>query len=499
MSATKHPLWARARAEWSAPLTHDLRVDVAVVGGGITGITAALNLVKAGKRVVLVEAHALCEGESANTTAHLTTAVDARYVTIKKNFGEEAARLVFRASQDAIHQIAALSAWMKIDCAFRVVPGYLYAEKEKDLRDLHLEYETLRALGAPVENTRDVPLPFKTCGAVRFDANARFNPSLYLEGLLHALTDSGCRIYENTPVVEFHDGEPGLLRTPKGRISADSIILATHAPLNRLFVQTKLVHYRSYAMAFLYDGEIGDGLFWDTESPYHYIRKATVDNANYIIVGGEDHKTGQEDHADLAFERLLSYSKERFGVHAAANRWSGQIIESIDGLPFIGRNSACTNVYIATGFAGNGLTFGTVAGNLLSDLVLGRQNPYEEIFSATRVKPVAGATAFMGQAVDYPAHLIGDRLGEGEGGEVSHLPPGEGRVLRVGNESLAVYRDELGALHALSPVCTHLGCHVKFNSAEKSWDCPCHGSRFSIDGVVMNGPALIPLTQKKIG
>lgn len=499
MSTSKHPIWVRPPIEWSAPLSHDLRVDVAVVGGGITGITAALNLVKAGKRVALLEGRTMMSGESGNTTAHLTTAIDTRYTTIKKNFGQEAARLVFRASRDAINQIATFSAWMKIDCGFRSVPGYLFTENEDDLHDLHLEYEAARDIGAPVENTRDVPLPFNTRGAIRFDENACVHPTMYLEGLLHQLNESGCRIFEHTPVVEFHDGEPCLVRTPRGRITADAVILATHAPLNRLFVQTKLAHYRSYAMAFLYDGEIGDALFWDTDSPYHYIRKATIDDANYIIVGGEDHKTGQDDHAALAFDRLLAYANKRFGVHAATHRWSGQIIEPIDGLPFIGRNSASKNVFIATGFSGNGITFGTIAGNLLSDLAIGRGNPYEEVFSATRIKPIAGATAFMSQAVDYPAHLIADRIGEGEGGEIAELEPGEGRVLRHGHEMLAVYRDEFGALHGVSPVCTHLGCHVKFNSAEKTWDCPCHGSRFGIDGTVMNGPALIPLTKKKIG
>ena len=491
-------LWIAPRdAPRFASLAHDLHVDVAIVGAGITGITAAMLLHRAGKRVAIVERRRVLDGETGHTTAHLATAIDARYATLRSDFGEASARLVYESSRAAIDQIAAFVKDLNIECGFESATGYLYAEREEHLRDLHVEFEAARALGIPVSITREVPLPFPTVAGVRFDDQAQIHPVRYLEPMLDFLAKGGCEIFEDSPVTAFEDGAPCTLATARGIISADSVILATNAPLNLLFLQTKLAHYRTYAAAFPRVTQLDNTLFWDTEDPYHYARSAVVDGKPYLIVGGEDHKTGQNDDTDGSFARLMEYARVHFNVGTPSHRWSGQIIAPVDGLPYIGRNSASKNVYVATGYGGNGMTFGTLAGMLLGDLVLGRVNPYRELYDPTRVKPVVSAGAYIRENVDFPSHLIGDRLAA-PSATLEDIERNDGKVVMVNGEPVAVYRDAQGATHGLSPVCTHLGCRVKFNRAEQSWDCPCHGSRFDLAGRVVNGPALTALGLKPL-
>jgi Rieske Fe-S protein len=243
-----------------------------------------------------------------------------------------------------------------------------------------------------------------------------------------------------------------------------------------------------------------DGLFWDTDDPYHYIRTYSGSDGPVLIVGGEDHKVGKEDDTEAAYVRLGSYVQSRFGVVSLERRWSGQIIEPVDGLPYIGRNSLAGHVWVATGFSGNGMTFGTLAGMILSDLILDRQNSWAELYAATRVKPLAAAKDFLTENVDFPGHLVSDRLTnrDAQGRGLSDVPRGEGKIVVIEGEKFAVYRDAHGTTHALSPVCTHLGCDVRWNAAERSWDCPCHGSRFAPDGKVLNGPAVSDLPFKSL-
>lgn len=501
MPIPSESLWISTRKTERFPrLDKDIHVDVAVVGAGITGITAAMLLTEAGKRVALIEGRRVLEGETGHTTAHLTEAIDARYTALKANFGEGGARLAYEASRAAVAQIRASVRTLGIDCGLETLPGYLYTERDRDLHELHVEFESARALGIPVEMTRNAPLPFPTLAAIRYDDQAQIQPRRYLAPMLDILAKRGCQIFENTHVTDFEDGSPCTIAIADGagaQVTADSIVLATNAPLNRLLLQTKLAHYRTYAAAFLYEGNVENALFWDTEDPYHYTRSTVLDGKLYLIVGGEDHKTGQNDDTDASFDRLIEYARGHFGVEAPTYRWSGQIVEPVDGLPYIGRNSASTNVYVATGFGGNGMTFGTLAGMLLSDLILDRPNPYRGLFDATRIKPIASAGDFVRENADFPAHFVGDRLRRVEG-TLADLACNEGQVLRLDGESVAVYRDAHGVPHGLSPVCTHLGCHVKFNRAEKTWDCPCHGSRFDTEGQVINGPALTALSKKQI-
>lgn len=298
-------------------------------------------------------------------------------------------------------------------------------------------------------------------------------------------------------MLAIDDAEPCRVHTENGAcVTADRVILATNAPLNKVLLQTKIAHYRSYAVS----GPVATaphGLFWDLDDPYHYIRNHRFDDVLHLIVGGEDHKTGQKADTEGSFERLSSYAK-RFGLTSIASRWSGQIIEPVDGLPYIGLNAASHRTYVATGYSGNGMTFGTLAAMILSDACLGRKNPFAELYDATRFKPLASLSSYISENLDFPMHLIRDAIKPPEVRSIDEIKPGEGAIARVGKERLAVYRREDGAVVALSPICTHLGCHVSFNKAEKTWDCPCHGSRFNTQGEVVNGPAVKALRRRNI-
>lgn len=483
-----------------APTQHprlegDTTADVAIVGAGITGVTAALLLAQRGQRVVLLEARRVGQGETGFTTAHLTEAIDTRYATLSRDFGREGARLAADASRAAIDRIEHFVLELGIDCDFRRLAGYLYTERESDLEALHAEHHAANAAGLATSMTREVPLPFPTAGAVVFPRQAELHIGMYLAGLVQAFTAAGGRVFEDTRVTSVDDGDPCTVVTESGVVRAAKVIVAANAPLNRVFLQTKLAHYRSYAIAASVGAGPLSGLFWDTDDPYHYLRSARIPGteASVLVVGGEDHKTGAVDDTAERYERLVRYVAKRFPLLEVGHRWSAQIVETVDGLPFIGRNSLDTRVYVATGFAGNGITFGTTAGILMTDLVLGRENAWSDLFEPTRVKPVASASAFVTNNAEVGLHMVGDWVRGAEARDLSEIAPGDGKLVKVRGQRLAVYRAPEGELHAVTPVCPHLGCLVHFNAAERSWDCPCHGSRFDVSGAVLNGPSTKPL------
>jgi glycine/D-amino acid oxidase-like deaminating enzyme/nitrite reductase/ring-hydroxylating ferredoxin subunit len=494
LPAASRSLWiADTRYPRFPRLEGDLGVDVAVVGAGITGLTAATLLKAAGKTVAVVEAQRVAEGVTGYTTAHLTEVVDATFDTLLSHFGEDGARLAVEAARASLERIAGFVRERGIDCGFRRLPGFYYTEHAGRVEDVRKEYEAARKLGLRATFTEDVPLPFPVAAGIRLDDQARFHVRRYLLPLLEAIPGGGSHVFEGTRVVDVHDGEPCRLETETGTITAGDVVVATHVPLNRFFIQTKLAHYRSYVLACRVSGPVPDGLFWDDEDPYHYIRAQEAEGGTLLIVGGEDHKTGQDDDTEARYRSLLDYARERFDVRSVAYRWSAQVAEPVDGLPFMGRNALSSRVYVGTGYSGTGLTFGTLAAMISSDLILGRENPWARLFDATRVKPVAGAKDYVRENVDFPKHLVGDRLKKAQGDSLADVARGEGRLVELGGKRVAAYRDPSGAVHALDPVCTHLGCLVQFNDAEKSWDCPCHGSRFDTRGQVINGPAVKPL------
>jgi glycine/D-amino acid oxidase-like deaminating enzyme/nitrite reductase/ring-hydroxylating ferredoxin subunit len=487
-----------------APLAGDRDTDVAVVGGGISGLTAAVLLARHGARVSIIERDRIGSGETGHTTSHLTDAVDGRYQTLIRDFGEDHARLVGSSSRAAIDRIEAFTRETGFDCGFARVPGFLYTERQQDVDWLASELDAARRAGCTVQWEDQVPLPFKTAGAIRWESQAQLHAICYLEALLHEAAAHGVRIYETTRVVGVHDGDPCLVETDHGTIRARDVFVAANVPVNnRVLLHTKIAAYRSYAIATevrASEAEAMRGLFWDTDDPYHYTRVHETAGRMYLIVGGEDHRTGEDAETDACYERLLQYARERFGIEQAKYRWSGQIIEPVDGLPFIGLNTAAKHVYVATGYSGNGITFGTLAGMIVSDLVAGRDNPYAALYDATRVKPIASAYDYVAENVAFPAQLLKDRLTSSgtEDRPIEALAAGEGGVFATSEGKLAVCRDRNGTIHSCSAVCTHLGCDVGWNHAEQTWDCPCHGSRFSPEGKVLNGPAVTDLAWKPI-
>jgi len=483
------------------PLEGVHEVDVAVVGSGITGLTTAHLLATGGLKVALLERRQLGEGETGRTTAHLTEILDTRYHVLRHRFGDEGAQLMAWGQRLAIDSIRTLIDQWSIPADFSSVPGYLYAETDAQVDDLKSELEACKTLGIAASWSTDCPLPTRTMGALKVENQAQFNPGPYLQALARAFVEEGGLFFENTPVTRVEDGAPCRVHTPNGSVLAQSVVLATHVPFSsRVLLQTKLAAYRTYAVAAPLVGPMADGLFWDTQDPYHYIRTHRIDETPHLIVGGEDHRVGAEEGEEpQAFAKLEAYVKERFRdrVLTPTFRWSGQILESVDGLPFVGKDAGAEHIFVSTGYAGNGITLGTLAGVVLADLVRGLENPWRELLEATRVKPLASAKAFVAENMAFPKHFLLDHLKRARSKDtLASLARGQGDVFRVQKERLAVYRGEDGQLSACSAICPHLGCLVHWNPSEKSWDCPCHGSRFAPDGKVLNGPASSPLAAK---
>ena len=473
--------------------------DVAVVGAGITGLTAAIMLQEAGKSVVLLERSHIGTGETGRTTAHITAILDTPYHDIIRDFGRAKARLVAQSQQSAIRQIESWTHEFNIDCDFTRLPAFRYTEKDhkvKNARELHRELKSLARVGIESSFTDKVPLPFLTNGAMRVENQAQFHPGKYLFGLAHRFEKRGGRIFEKTHVTETHHGTPCRLHTENGEVVAQDIVFATNTPISdRFFLHTKIEPYRTYAMALkLRSGSPSLGLFWDMEDPYHYIRW----HGDLLIVGGEDHKTGTGQDTLSHFARLEEYCRARFDVESVAYRWSGQILNPVDGLAYIGRDAFSKHFYVASGYMGNGMTFGTLGGWICADLVLGRKNDWASLYDARRIKPRASIRSFLSYNKDYPICMIKDRITAPEAASIDDVARGEGKIVSHEGRKVAVYHDDSGSIQALSPACTHMGCNVHFNNSEKTWDCPCHGSRFGTDGRVLNGPALMALEPIKL-
>jgi glycine/D-amino acid oxidase-like deaminating enzyme/nitrite reductase/ring-hydroxylating ferredoxin subunit len=473
-----------------------LHVDVIVVGAGITGVTSAVLLKDAGRSVAVLEARAIGSGVTSGTSAHLTQVLDTRYAELEHTFGREGARLAAQSSGAAIDQIATLVAQTGADCDFARVPGYLYTTHEEDVDKLKAEREAARRAGLPAELSR-VPLPLVIRAGLCFPAQAELNPLSYLAALAVRIPGDGSYLFENTRVVAVDEGEPCRVHLEHGPVlTADRVILATHVPLNRVLLMSSVAQCRSYVISGPAH-QSAPGLFWDTEQPYHYLRRQRVGTHHHWIIGGADHKTGEAPALD-PFVELAEYAVH-VGLHEVQERWSAQVVASSDGLPLIGPNAMSERVYVATGFAGNGLTFGTLAAMLLRDACLDRANSYAALYSTSRVKTFASLISLIGEHVEFPLQLLSDSLRPPEAKSLDEIAPGQAKTIRVAAQRLGVYRDLDSMLHAVSPVCSHLeACHVKFNPAERSWDCPCCGSRFAIDGRVLDGPAVRNLAYRRL-
>ncbi len=494
-------IWTDRATPTSYPrLEQNLHVDVAIVGGGMTGITAALLLARAGKRVAVLEAKTVGEGVTGYTTGHMTAIVDTRYQTIASKFGEDGARLVARSSYAAIDLVEGFVNEFGIDCGFERHTGYLYSEDDKGVTQLRKEVETMQQIGLEGAFTEYVPLPFPTKAGIAFPRQAQIDAFRYVQALAQEAAKAGVQIFENTRATNTQDGEPCSVPTEHGpQVSATDVIMATHAPIrNLLTLQQRIMPYRSYVLAVRAERTPEQvGLYWDAYEPYHYTRAYSAAEPDLLLIGGEDHPTGQQDDTEEPYRRLEQYAKDRFGVKEIVYRWSSQVYEPVDGLPLIGLQPFDKHVYVGTGYSGNGMTFSNIAAMIISDTILGCSNPYAELYDSTRVDLLAAAGGLTAKTANVTVNSISSFF-QKDGSDVEEVARGEGKVLQMGIDKVAVYRDDDGAVHAISPYCTHAKCVVNWNNAEKSWDCPCHGGRFSPTGEVIEGPPPRDLSPKEI-
>jgi len=493
---------ATANTPSQPQLRENIRTDVCIIGAGIAGMTTAYLLANEGRSVVVLDDGAIGGGMTGRTTAHLTNAFDDRYVVMEKLHGADGSWLIAQSHTAAIDKVEKISREERIECGFERLDGFLFVPPNESIKILEDELEASHRAGLTnVEMVQRAPIEsFDTGPALRFPRQAQFHPLDYLTGLTRALTRDGGRLFNATHATNITGGSPARVETEMGPVvTCDDIVVATNSPVNdRVAIHTKQAPYVTYVIGVqVPKRSVTRALYWDTPDPYHYVRlQSDKENDRYevLIVGGEDHKTGQENDGAERFARLERWTRERFPqIGEITFRWSGQVMEPADGIAFIGKNPMDEdNVFIATGDSGQGMTHGTIAGILLTDLLQGRKNPWEDLYNPSRITLRAFAE-YAGESINV-AEQFADYVTAGEIKSVDELRPDNGAIMREGLSKLAVYRDAAGAVHKLSAVCPHLGCVVAWNSTEKTWDCPCHGSKYRADGRVYNGPANSDLT-----
>ena len=478
-------------------LWEECTTDVVIVGGGITGITLAMNLAEQGRSVVLLEARDIGFGSTGNSTGNLYETVSRGMHRIVDRWGSDVAHAVVAARREALEQIDRRVQQFGIECGFRRCKLYRYATTEDARASVEDEYEGSVNAGLAVRLVEALPSPLAApCGAaIVLDDQAQFHPQAYIQALARQAADRGCRIFENSQVLEI-DTDRRVVRTAGGKVAGRDIVLATHSPKGMHAVQAEMVVNREYGVASrIARDSFPSGIFWGTGSERLSVRNVDVDNDAYLICVGEEHKTGQAD-TNISLDRLESVAQTRFGTGETVFRWSAQNYSAADGLPYIGRDAS--GCFIATGFETDGLVYGTVAASVIADRIAHRDNILAPIVEASRFSPVKGAKGIAEETATVLKSLVKDYVTDRDSIPLNRLLPGKGAIVEVGNELLAAYRHPDGTVIAVSPVCTHMKCKVHWNGAESSWDCPCHGSRFAPDGRVIEGPATEPLQQKSL-
>jgi glycine/D-amino acid oxidase-like deaminating enzyme/nitrite reductase/ring-hydroxylating ferredoxin subunit len=505
--------WERtAQKFYTIPLTENLTTDICIIGAGIAGVTAAYLLAREGRDVVLIDDGPVGGGMTGRTTAHLVNALDDRYYELEKMLGQEFSRLSAESHTAAIDRIEKIVGDENLDCDFARVDGYLFLPPGGSVTDLKHELDAAHRAGLrKVERIDHMPVgKFTTDGVLRFPRQAQFHPLKYLNGLARAIIDRGGRIFTGTRVVRVEDGDHVRIETSKGHfIRAEAAIVATNCPINdRLVIHSKQAPYATYVVTVRVTREVEQVLLWDTAEtaeqekqtvgplPYHYLRFARDNEGDVLIVGAEDHKTGQANDFEARLAKLERWTRDHFpSVGEITDHWSGQVMEPVDGTAYIGRNPGDKNVFVVTGDSGNGMTHGTIAGILITDLICGRENPWTKLYDPSRktLQPTAVAD-YVAENANVVAQLR-DYVTPGDEPDAEKIQAGEGAILREGAKKIAAYRDEQGTLHKFSAVCPHLKCIVRWDGYEKTWDCPCHGSRFDALGRVLNGPAISDLEE----
>jgi glycine/D-amino acid oxidase-like deaminating enzyme/nitrite reductase/ring-hydroxylating ferredoxin subunit len=473
------------------PADLDKTYDVAIIGGGITGLSTAWLLQKAGKQCIVLEAKNIGFGTTGGTTAHLNTLLDTPYATIIKNFGENNAKLVAKATQDAINLVKQNIEELGIDCAFQEKVGYTFAETEEQSKELDEIYESCQKVGVDIAYTDKIPVPAAHLKAVRFTGQAQFHPLKYVYGLAKAFENAGGVIVEHTRVKNVTGDDILTIENDKP-YTAKAVVFATHIPIGINLLHLRCIPYRTYAMAvrLQHGSDYPHALVYDSQDPYHYYRTQEINGVPYLIGGGCDHRTASEENTEKRFLQLEAHLRKHFNIEAVGYAWSSQYFEPADGLPYIGHLPGHQpNVLVATGFSGNGMIYSSVAAITLTHMLMGQESHYIKLFDPNRVKPIAGFVNFIKHNTTVAGEIISKIWPADKLHALVELAPGDSKVVKYEDDTIALHKDEHGNLHALHSECTHMKCTIAWNSAENSWDCPCHGARFSVTGEVLTGPA----------
>jgi glycine/D-amino acid oxidase-like deaminating enzyme/nitrite reductase/ring-hydroxylating ferredoxin subunit len=483
------------------PLDGDLTVDVAVIGGGITGLTTATLLKRAGATVAVIEAGRIAAGATGYTTAKVTSLHTLIYAELVRRYGAERARIYADANQQAIEWVANFARDNGIDCDLVRLPALTYTEDPDHTADIEAEVDASKQLGLPASLTDTTDLPFPILNAVRFENQVAFNPRKYCLGMAALLPGEGSHLFELTRATGVEDADPCVVTTERGTVRAAQVVIATELPIidnGKYYAKTS--PSRSYGLAARIDAPAPQGLYLGVGQGGRSVRPYRTGAQEYLIVVGEDHPVGDDPDTRRRYAALDAWARERFPVRSIDYRWSAQDYMPADHIPYIGRMTTDTErLYTATGFKKWGLSTGTFAAQIISDAILGHNNPWASFFKATRLDLAHSAGKLIGANVEVAKHFVGDKLSTMNPPSVDTLAPGEGGIVDLAGEKVAASRDDAGTLAALSPNCTHLGCRVSWNTAEWSWDCPCHGSRFDREGHVIHAPAVHDLEPKSPG
>jgi glycine/D-amino acid oxidase-like deaminating enzyme/nitrite reductase/ring-hydroxylating ferredoxin subunit len=476
----------------------NVTTEVAIIGGGITGITAAYLLGKAGISNTVLEAMRIGRGTTGFSTGNLYCTIDETLQSIRSKYDADKVKAVVQSRQGAVDLIKSIVREFDIDCELTEAPFYFFAEEENNISRVEKEAEAATAAGLKVTLETDIGLPFPIAKAIKLSGQAQFNPMKYIKQLSESLNNKVCTIYEGTKVTGYEKKDGAYsVTTEKGIVTAKHIILATHTPKGILGIHTLLFPYREYAVAYSYNGSYNPGIYWGIDKKNkHSIRHYRNGDENFVLVLGEKHKTGQNEHNLKSIDNLKDYAIKKFGVNMQRYQWGAQHYRAADGLATVGKADKDSEIYLATGFSTDGLTYGTMAAQIITDLITGKENSFADTYSPNRHHPLQSAPGFLKENVNVLVQYLKDIPGFGDADDFKDIQPGEGKVVAKNGEKIAAYRDTHNRLHLCSAVCTHMDCIVNWNEAELSWDCPCHGSRFNYDGTVLEGPAIADLPKK---
>lgn len=495
-------LWMDTTPETDYPkLSEDLTVDVAVIGGGISGLITALVLARAGKSVAVLEADRIGTATTGHTTGKVSVLQQITYTTLASKHGEAGAKAYGEANQAGLKTVKELIERYGIDCDAASHANYTYATERDSLGTLKDEADLMKRIGLPASLVTNVPLPFKTVGAVTLPDQLALHSRKLLIGLARAITEEGGRVFEQTRVTGADDAskdKPASVRADGGTITATDVVIATNAPtIDKGFYFTRNHPTRSYLIAVRLNGELPDGMYINADQPTGSLMPITVDGTEYLLVGGEGHEAEARSDVRQRYQRLERFAREHFDVLSVDYRWSTQDSKTIDEMPYVGpAGPRSKHLWMITGLRKWGLAGGPAGALILKDAILGQPNPWARYYSPNRFKPLAGAGKFLNENMQTGLLYVKQRL-QG-GGSLADLAAGDGMVIRQDGERVAVFKDDEGELQAVSAVCTHLQCLVEFNDGDRTWDCPCHGSRFATDGSVLQGPAKQPLPKKQV-